>query len=84
MVNPPVPSCTRPITSIRTWSNRMPWAFSQWTASLRSLLYAVETAHPLLYPDNLQIQSHATMPDAAPGILDFQLDISGFKMEPQS
>jgi general secretion pathway protein M len=53
-------------------------------ASLRSLLYAVETARPLLYPDNLQIQSHATMPDAAPGILDFQLDISGFKMEPQS
>jgi general secretion pathway protein M len=53
-------------------------------ASLRSLLYAVETARPLLYPDNLQIQSHATMPDAAPGILDFQFDISGFKMEPQS
>jgi len=53
-------------------------------ASLRSLLYAVESARPLLYPDNLQIQSHATMPDAAPGILDFQLDISGFKMEPQS
>jgi len=53
-------------------------------ASLRSLLYAVETARPLLYPDNLQIQSHATMPDAAPGILDFQFDISGFKIEPQS
>jgi hypothetical protein len=53
-------------------------------ASLRSLLYAVETARPLLYPDNLQIQSHATLPDAAPSVLDFQLDISGFKMEPQS
>jgi general secretion pathway protein M len=53
-------------------------------ASLRGLLYAVETARPLLYPDNLQIQSHAALPDTAPSLLDFQLDISGFKMEPQS
>jgi general secretion pathway protein M len=52
--------------------------------SLRNLLYAIETARPLLYPDNLQIQSHATSPDAMPSALDFQLDISGFKAEPQS
>jgi len=52
------------------------------TASLRNLIYAIETARPLLYPDNLQIQSHATSPDAATGPLDFQLDISGFKAEP--
>jgi general secretion pathway protein M len=53
-------------------------------ASLRSLIYAIETARPLLYADDLQIQSHATSPDAAPAALDFQLDISGFKAEPQS
>jgi general secretion pathway protein M len=53
-------------------------------ASLRSLIYAIETARPLLYPDNLQIQSHAIAPDAASSPLDFQLDISGFKTEPQS
>jgi len=53
-------------------------------ASLRSLIYAIETARPVLYPDNLQIQSHATSPDAAPGALDFQLEVSGFKTEPRS
>ena len=53
-------------------------------ASLRGLLYAIETARPVLYPDNLQIQSHAALPNAAPGALDFQLDISGFKAEPAS
>jgi hypothetical protein len=53
-------------------------------ASLRSLVYAIEAAQPLLYPDNLQIQSHATAVGAAPIALDFQLDISGFKAEPQS
>jgi general secretion pathway protein M len=53
-------------------------------ASLRSLLYAIETARPLLYPDNLQIQSHQASPDAPTGPLDFQLDVSGFKTEPQS
>jgi hypothetical protein len=53
-------------------------------ASLRSFVYAIETAQPVLYPDNLSIQSHATSPDAAPSSLDFQLDISGFKTEPQS
>jgi general secretion pathway protein M len=52
--------------------------------NLRSLLYAIEAARPLLYPDNLQIQSHAASPGAAPTPLDFQLDISGFKTEPQS
>lgn len=53
-------------------------------ASLRGLVYAVETARPLLYPDNLQIQAHAATPGAAAGALDFQLDITGFKAEPGS
>ena len=52
--------------------------------SLRNLLYAIEAARPLLYPDNLQVQSHATSLDAATGQLDFQLDISGFKADPAS
>jgi len=53
-------------------------------AALRSLIYAIETARPLFYPDNLSIQSHVTSADAAPSTLDFQLDISGFKTEPAS
>jgi general secretion pathway protein M len=53
-------------------------------ASLRGLIYAIETARPVLYPDNLQVQAHATTPDAAPALLDFQLDISGFTPEPAS
>jgi general secretion pathway protein M len=53
-------------------------------ASIRSLLYAIETARPLLYPDNLQIQAHGMTPDTAPVALDFQLDISGFKADPAS
>ncbi len=53
-------------------------------ASLRSLIYAIEAARPLLYPDNLQIQSHAATAGAAPSALDFQFDISGFKAGPQS
>jgi general secretion pathway protein M len=53
-------------------------------ASLRSLIYTIEAARPLLYPDNLSIQSHATSADATPSTLDFQLDISGFKTEPPS
>jgi general secretion pathway protein M len=53
-------------------------------ASLRSLIYAIEAARPLLYPDNLQIQSHVATAGAAPSALDFQFDISGFKAGPQS
>lgn len=49
--------------------------------SLRSLLYTVETARPLLHPDNLSIQSHAAAPNAEPSALDFQLDVSAFKTE---
>jgi hypothetical protein len=52
--------------------------------NLRSLLYAIEAARPMLYPDNLQIQSHAASAGATPSLLDFQLDISGFKTEPAS
>jgi hypothetical protein len=51
-------------------------------AGLDRLLYAVEAARPLLYPDNLQIQSRASQPSAAPPPLDFQLDVSGFKPAP--
>jgi general secretion pathway protein M len=51
---------------------------------LRVFLYAIESARPALYPDNLSIQSHTTSTDATPSALDFQLDISGFKTEPQS
>jgi general secretion pathway protein M len=53
-------------------------------ASLRGLIYAIETARPVLYPDNLQVQSHVMIPDAAPAPLDFQLDISGFTPGPAS
>lgn len=53
-------------------------------AGLRSLLHAIETAKPLLYPDNISIQSHATTPGAAASMLDFQFDISGFKADPAS
>jgi general secretion pathway protein M len=53
-------------------------------AGLRNLIYAIETAKPLLYPDNLSIQSHAAMAATAAGALDFQFDISGFMAEPAS
>ncbi|MFZ2003570.1 MAG: type II secretion system protein GspM [Stellaceae bacterium] len=53
-------------------------------ASLRGLLYAIESARPVLYTDNLSIQSHAATSDAAPSPLDFQFDVSGFKTEPKS
>jgi general secretion pathway protein M len=53
-------------------------------ASLRNLLYAIESERPMLYTDDLSIQSHATAPDAAPRALDFQFDVSGFKTEPKS
>ena len=53
-------------------------------ASLRGLLYAIESARPVLYTDNLSIQSHAATSDAAPSPLDFQFDVSGFKTEPRS
>lgn len=53
-------------------------------ASLRGLLYAIESARPVLYTDNLSIQSHAATSDAAPSPLDFQFDVSAFKAEPKS
>jgi general secretion pathway protein M len=46
---------------------------------LGRLLYALETARPLLYPDNLQIQAQAAAPGAPPSALQFQLDVAGFK-----
>jgi hypothetical protein len=55
-------------------------------AALSRLLYAVESARPLLLPDNLQVQARATAPTAAasapepgPVPLDFQFDVSAFK-----
>jgi general secretion pathway protein M len=48
-------------------------------AGVGRLLYAIEAARPLLYPDNLQIQSHAAAPGAPPSALQFQLDIAGIK-----
>jgi general secretion pathway protein M len=53
-------------------------------ASLGRLLYAIEAARPLLYPDNLQIQSPAAAPGAPPSPLQFQLDVAGFKAGPSS
>jgi general secretion pathway protein M len=47
--------------------------------SLGRLLYAIEAARPLLYPDNLQIQSQAAAPGSPPSALQFQLDIAAFK-----
>lgn len=48
-------------------------------AGLDRLLYAIEASRPLLYPDNLQIQAHGRDAGAAPGALDFQLDVSAFR-----
>lgn len=53
-------------------------------ASLRNLLYAIQSARPMLYTGDLSIQSHAMTPDAAPRALDFQFDVSGFKTELKS
>jgi hypothetical protein len=46
---------------------------------LGRLLYAIEAARPVLYPDNLQIQAQAATPGAPPTPLQFQLDIAAFK-----
>jgi type II secretion system (T2SS) protein M len=49
---------------------------------LNRLLYRIEAARPLLYPDNLQVRSQAARPATAPGALDFEVDVSGFKAGP--
>jgi general secretion pathway protein M len=48
-------------------------------AGIDRLLYAIEAARPLLYPDNLQIQARSLADAAAPPPLDFQLEISAFR-----
>ncbi len=48
-------------------------------AGLGHLIYAIESARPILYPDKLQIQSPATASGASSGNLDFQLDVFGFR-----
>ena len=53
-------------------------------ASLVRLLYAIETAHPVLYPDNLQIQLRAPVAGAAAEAIDFRLDVSAFQPGPAS
>jgi len=50
-------------------------------AALRGLIYAIETARPLLVADNLSIQSRAATPTAAAAPLEFQFDVTGFKAE---
>ncbi|HKS89588.1 MAG TPA: type II secretion system protein GspM [Stellaceae bacterium] len=46
-------------------------------AGIGKLLFAIEAARPVLYPDNLKIQARPTMPGSKRSeILDFQLDIS--------
>jgi general secretion pathway protein M len=56
--------------------------------SLGRLLYAIEAARPILYADNLHIQSRPPQPVGRPGqataLLDFQLDVSGFKPGPST
>ena len=47
-------------------------------AGLAHLLFAIEAARPVLYPDNLQIQARAAVAGTAPGMLDIQLDVSAF------
>ena len=48
-------------------------------AAIAEFLYALETARPILYPDNLEIRA------AGSGItLEFQLDISGFRSGTES
>jgi len=53
-------------------------------AGLNRLLYAIEAARPVLYPDNLQIQSRALRPEARSSALEFQLDVSCVKAEPSA
>jgi hypothetical protein len=50
-------------------------------ASLGRLLYAVESADPVLYPDNLHIQVPPAT-GAASGNLEIQLDLLGFRRKP--
>jgi general secretion pathway protein M len=46
---------------------------------LANLLYAIEAARPLLYPDNLSVQSRSVSPTTPASALDFQIDVSAFK-----
>ena len=47
-------------------------------AGLARLVFAIEAARPVLYPDNLQILARAALAGATPGMLDIQLDVSAF------
>ena len=47
--------------------------------SLGRLLFAVEAARPVLYPDNLHVQARPGGAGKDAQLLDFQLDVSGFE-----
>jgi hypothetical protein len=47
-------------------------------AGLGRLLYAIEAARPVLYPDNLQVRASPASGQTAPR-LEFQLDVSGIR-----
>jgi len=59
---------------------------------LGRFLYAIEAARPVLYPDNLHVQSRPQQAvgqtgnggAGAAGTLDFQLDVSAFKSGPST
>jgi general secretion pathway protein M len=53
-------------------------------AGLNRLLYMIEAARPLLFPDNLQIQSRTFRSGAPSSPLEFQLDVSCIKAEPSA
>jgi len=46
------------------------------------MLYAIESARPLLYPDNFSMRSRSDASGKPAERLDFQLDVSGFKAGP--
>jgi general secretion pathway protein M len=51
-------------------------------AGLERLLYTIESARPVLYPDNLQIRAEGAQPGAPAAALQFQFDVSGFTAGP--
>jgi Type II secretion system (T2SS), protein M subtype b len=51
-------------------------------AGLERLLYTIERARPVLYPDNLEVRAASARPGAAPSALEFEFDVSGFTTGP--
>lgn len=46
------------------------------SAGLGRMLFAIESARPLLYPDNLQVRARPAPPGKPPQTLDFGFDVS--------